>query len=109
VQQRYLDRLSEISGRIMPKTRTVDEVTIIRPVLLIDEPEFDEYIEFKKLPVVDTPCRFKMTRPKRLLFDLVRQSNYQFNYDSLLRVYASFGMIPNRSENSLESWMNLIL
>ncbi|MBT3274270.1 MAG: hypothetical protein HN368_14025 [Spirochaetales bacterium] len=78
------DRFLEISQRFYPFLSMTGGYSIYRPMLFLNAEEISGVCAENSLPILDTPCRYSMLRPKKVLGGYFKQFGYQFGYGRVL-------------------------
>ena len=78
------DRFLEISQRFYPFLSMKGGYSVYRPMLFLNVDEITLVCGENSLPLLETPCRYSMQRPKKALGGYFKRFGYQFEYSQVV-------------------------
>lgn len=84
------ERFLEISQRFYPFLSMKGGYSVFRPMLCLNIEEIRTVCEEKLLPVLATPCRYSLERPKKVLGGYFLRFGYRFDYENVIEFARKF-------------------
>jgi len=85
VPRRLQSRFVEISQRFYPFLHMKEGYSVFRPLLRYNGCDVLKTVEKENIPILNIPCRFKDSRPKRILERYYDKMKLSFDYDEVFK------------------------
>ena len=97
------ERFAEVAQRFYPFLTMPEGYSVYRPMLFLNVDEIEDVIIKELIPVLDIPCKYTNSRPKKVLGGYFSEFGYRFSYERVMEFAKKRLNIPAISEFQKQS------
>jgi len=97
------ERFIEVAQRFYPFFTMPEGYSVYRPMLFLNQDEIEEVIKEERIPVLNVPCKYTNSRPKKVLGGYFSEFGYKFSYAKVMEFAKKRLNIPAISEFQKQS------
>lgn len=97
------ERFAEVAQRFYPFLTMPEGYSVYRPMLFLNQDEIEDVITEESIPVLDIPCKYTNSRPKKVLSGYFGEFGYRFSYERVIEFAEKRLNIPAISEFQKQS------
>ena len=92
------ERFAEVAQRFYPFLTMPEGYSVYRPMLFLNQDEIDNVITEELIPILNVPCKYTNSRPKKVLGGYFSEFGYKFSYEKVMEFAKKRLNIPSKLE-----------